>query len=76
MNNPAASVSYFAAVQHLIPANVGLALTMIIVLAILYFMKELDVFQKYFQDNNAGWEGTPGHGLRVPLPPLHMTGEK
>jgi CAAX protease family protein len=76
MNNSAASFSYFAVVQHQILTNVGLALTMIIVVAILYFTKELDVFQKYSQDNNAGWEGTPEHGLRVPLPPLHMTGEK
>ncbi len=76
LNNSASSFSYFAVIQHQILANVGLALTMIIVVAILHFMKELDVFQKYFQDNNAGWEGTPGHGLRMPLPPLHMTGEK
>ena len=73
MNNSVASFSYFAVVQHRILANVGLALTMIIVVAVIYFMKELDVFQEYFQDNNAGWRGTPGHGLRVPL---DMTGEK
>ena len=73
MNNSVASFSYFAIVQHRILANVGLALTMTIVVAVIYFMKELDVFKEYFQDNNAGWRGTPGHGLRVPL---HMTGEK
>ncbi len=76
MNNSAASFSYFAIVQHQILANVGLALTMIIVVAILYFRKGLDVFREYLQDNNAGWVGTPGDGVRASLPPLHMTGEK
>jgi MFS family permease len=73
MNNFAASFSYFAVVPYRILANVGLALTMIIVVAVISFMKELDVFQEYFQDNNAGWRGRLGHGLRVPL---HLTGEK
>jgi len=54
MNNSAASFSYFAVIQDQILANVGLALTMMIVVAVLYFKKELDIFQKYFQDNNAG----------------------
>lgn len=48
MNNSAASFSYFAIIQNQILANVGLVLTMIIVVAILYLKKELDVFQKHF----------------------------
>ena len=49
MNNSAASFSYFAINQNQILANVGLALTMIIVVAVLYFRKELGVFPRYFQ---------------------------
>jgi len=54
MNNSASSFSYFAVVQNQILANIGLALTMTIVVLILYFKKELDVFPKYFQDSNTG----------------------
>ena len=54
MNNSAASFSYFAIIQNQILANVGLALTMIIVVAVLYFRKELGVFPRYFQENSAG----------------------
>ena len=54
MNNSAASFSYFAVIQNQVLANIGLALTMIIVVVVLYFKRELVVFQKYFQDNNAG----------------------
>ncbi len=54
MNNSASSFSYFAVIQNQILANIGLALTMIIVVAVLYFKKELDVFPKYFQANNPG----------------------
>ncbi len=53
MNNAAASFSYFAVIQDQVLANIGLSLTMVIVVAILYFRKELDVFQKYFQESNA-----------------------
>ncbi|MBN2091776.1 CPBP family intramembrane metalloprotease [candidate division KSB1 bacterium] len=49
LNNSAASFSYFAVIQNQILANVGLMLTMIIVVAVLYYKKELDVFLKYFQ---------------------------
>ncbi len=77
LNNSAASLSYFALIQDQLLANIGLALTMIIVVAVLCFTKELGVYQEYFQGNHAaGWEGTPGDGVRVSLPPLHMTGEK
>ena len=54
MNNSAMSFSYFAIVQNKILANIGLMLTMIIVVAVLYYKKELNIFSNYFQDNNAG----------------------
>jgi membrane protease YdiL (CAAX protease family) len=54
MNNSASAFSYFAVVQNQIYANIGLALTMIFVVVVLYFKKELDIFPKYFQDNQAG----------------------
>jgi membrane protease YdiL (CAAX protease family) len=54
LNNSAASFSYFAVVQNLVLANIGLALTMMIVVGVLYYKKELDIFPKYLQDNNAG----------------------
>ncbi len=50
LNNSASSFSYFAVVQNQILANVGLALTMMIVVAFLYFRKELDVFSTYFRE--------------------------
>ncbi len=53
MNNSASSFSYFAVVQNQILANIGLALTMMIVVAILYFNKELEVFAKYFHGDMA-----------------------
>jgi hypothetical protein len=48
MNNSAASFSYFAVVQNQMLANLGLTLTMIIVVAVLYYTKELAVFAEYF----------------------------
>ncbi len=48
MNNSAASFSYFAVVQNQMLANLGLMLTMIIVVAVLYYTKELGVFAEYF----------------------------
>jgi membrane protease YdiL (CAAX protease family) len=54
MNNSASSFSYFADIQNQTLANIGLALTMAVVVAVLYFKRELDVFPKYFQDNNVG----------------------
>ncbi len=48
MNNSAASFSYFAVIQNQVLANLGLTLTMIVVIAILYYKKELDTFAKYF----------------------------
>jgi len=54
LNNSGMSLSYFAVLQNQILANLGLALTMIIVVAVLYFRKELGIFQGYFQGNTAG----------------------
>lgn len=48
MNNSAASFSYFVTIQNHLLANLGLTLTMVIVVAILYFRKELSVFKGYF----------------------------
>lgn len=53
MNNSASSFSYFAVVQNQILANVGLALTMMIVVLLLYFKRELDIFPKYLHDSSA-----------------------
>lgn len=50
MNNSAASFSYFVTIQNQMLANLGLTLTMIVVVAILYFRRELTVFEKYFAD--------------------------
>jgi membrane protease YdiL (CAAX protease family) len=47
MNNSAASFSYFAVVQNQMLANLGLTLTMIIVVAVLYYTKELNIFAEY-----------------------------
>ena len=48
MNNSASSFSYFAVIQNQVLANVGLAITMMIVVAVLYYTKELRVFREYF----------------------------
>jgi len=49
MNNAAASISYFAIINNQLLANIGLTITMLVVVAILYYKKELSVFSKYFQ---------------------------
>lgn len=54
LNNSASSFSYFAVIRSQVVANIGLALTMIIVVAILYCSKELDIFPKYFHGDHAG----------------------
>jgi membrane protease YdiL (CAAX protease family) len=69
MNNSAASFSYFALIQNQILANVGLTLTMIVVVSVLYFKKELDIFQML---------STQGRGLTQratcsPQPPVPRT---
>lgn len=50
MNNSAASFSYFVTIQNQMLANLGLTLTMIVVVAILYFRREFAVFERYFAD--------------------------
>jgi hypothetical protein len=54
MNNVAASISYFVILENQLGANMGLTLTMLIVIAILYYKKELSVFSKYFETEPAG----------------------
>lgn len=46
LNNSAASFSYFVTVQNQLLANLGLSLTMVIVVVILYLRKELVTFQR------------------------------
>ena len=62
MNNSASSFSYFAVIQNQLLANIGLALTMIIVVGVLYFKKELDVFQILSTQERglAQWASGPG----------------
>lgn len=48
MNNAASSFSYFAVLQNQLLANLGLTLTLFLVVAILYFKRELKVFETYF----------------------------
>lgn len=45
-NNGSRSFSYFAKVENHLLANAGLCVTMIIVVAVLYFRKDFKVFQK------------------------------
>jgi len=49
MNNAASSFSYFAILQNQFLANLGLTLTLLIVVAILYYTKELQAFNEYFK---------------------------
>lgn len=51
MNNAAQSFSYFAVIQNQLLANIGLALAMAIVVAVLYYTKQLRVFGEYFAIN-------------------------
>lgn len=48
MNNSAASFSYITVLENQAMANFGLTLTMLIVVAVLYYRKELGVFREYF----------------------------
>lgn len=49
MNNSASAFSYFAVIQNQLLANVGLALTMIIVAALLVRKGALETFAEYFR---------------------------
>jgi membrane protease YdiL (CAAX protease family) len=44
MNNAAASFSYFAVVQNQLLANLGLTLTVLIVIVVLYYRQEFNIF--------------------------------
>ncbi len=48
LDNVARSFAYFAIVQNQFKANLGLTITMLIVVAVLYFSKEWKVFRDYF----------------------------
>jgi len=48
LNNAGASFSYFAVIKNQVLANLGLTLTMIIVVAVLYWRKDLNIFAAYF----------------------------
>lgn len=50
MNNVGTALSYFALTQNQLLANFGLVSAMGIIVAILYFTKELDIFARYFVD--------------------------
>jgi membrane protease YdiL (CAAX protease family) len=52
MNNSAGSFGYYVIVQNQSLANAGLTLTMIIVVAVLYFRKKLAIFGEYFGRND------------------------
>ncbi|MFC1700851.1 CPBP family intramembrane glutamic endopeptidase [Patescibacteria group bacterium] len=52
-NNSAAAFSYFVIVENQMLANVGLMITMLIVIGVLYYSKELKVFKDYFQKINS-----------------------
>jgi hypothetical protein len=52
MNNAASSFSYFAVLQNQFLANLGLTLTLLIVVAVLYYKKELRVFNEYFEEES------------------------
>lgn len=54
MNNAAASFSYFAIINNQLLANIGLTLTMLAVVAILYYKKKLSIFADYFKLEKAG----------------------
>jgi len=48
LNNSAISFSYFASVTDKFMANLGLMITMLIVVGVLYFKKEFIIFKEYF----------------------------
>jgi len=54
MNNSAASLSYFVVIKNQTLANLGLVLTMIIILVVLYYRKQLGAFAEYFSGRDAG----------------------
>ena len=53
-NNGSRSFSYFATVENQILANLGLAITMLAVVAFLYSRKEFEVFEEFFTKEEGG----------------------
>lgn len=53
-NNGSRSFSYFATVENQLLANLGLAVTMLAVVAVLYFRNEFKVFDEFFLKENRG----------------------
>jgi membrane protease YdiL (CAAX protease family) len=49
LNNAARSLAYCVVVRNQLLANVGLAVTMLLVVVVLYLAKELEVFAAYFK---------------------------
>jgi uncharacterized protein len=54
LDNVARSFSYFVIVQNQIMANLGLTITMLLVVAIIYYSKEWQVFRNYFSKMELG----------------------
>lgn len=50
MNNSASAFSYFAVIQNQLLANIGLALTMVIVAVVLYRRNVFETFEEYFRN--------------------------
>jgi len=48
LNNSARSFSYYVEIKNQLLANFGLAITMVIVVLLLYFTKQTIVFKEYF----------------------------
>jgi len=53
LNNSAASFSYFVTIQNQLLANIGLTITMLIVVGILIYSKQTKVFAEYFNKTPA-----------------------
>jgi membrane protease YdiL (CAAX protease family) len=53
MNNSAASFSYITVLENQVLGNMGLVLSMLIVVALLYYRKELGVFKEYFAQESS-----------------------
>ena len=49
MNNSASSFSYFTVLENQLLANIGLSLTILIVVLVLYYKNELKAFKEYYE---------------------------
>jgi membrane protease YdiL (CAAX protease family) len=63
-NNGARSLSYFARVENQLLANLGLTVTMLAVVAVLYFRKDLEVFKGFLSEQDPT-------GIRLTRPEVH-----